>query len=182
MHYGQQLYVAIDPFEGPGYLLRGDRPAPFRGNRVNSRPATLGNVMHAQTENSAGAYDDLVPGLDEVREAGLHARAAGTGDRDGKPVLRLKHLSQKIFRVLHDIEELWVEMSDHGRCQGGVHAWMDIAGSGAHEQALRRIQSCRQVLFHIHGIPPEKVSLPRGPVIPLSEEVVVRKTMGTSRI
>ena len=56
-------------------------------------------------------------------------------------VLRLKHLPQHRLRLVHDLQEIRVEVPDGRGAQCRQHARMRIARAGAHENAAGRVQA-----------------------------------------
>jgi len=71
-------------------------------------------------------------GSDEGR---LHAGGAGPGDGDGEGVRRLEGEAKLGLHLVHDPEELGIEVAEQRGGHGAVDARVNGAGTGAEEQA-----------------------------------------------
>ena len=65
---------------------------------------------------------------------------AGAADGERQTVLRAEHLAQHLLRLVHDVQELGIEMADQRRRHGGQDARMNVAGTGTEQDTRRRIQ------------------------------------------
>jgi hypothetical protein len=81
-------------------------------------------------EDARDADHHVVAGFDEILEAGLHAAAAGRGERDGQPVLRSEEPAQPRLYVVHAVEKRGIEVPDERIGHRGEHVGMRIRGTG----------------------------------------------------
>jgi hypothetical protein len=108
-----------------------------RGHRCAGAP---GNVGHPLAKDAVHAHDHLVAWLNEVDHAGFHAGTTGTADRKGQAVGRSKSLPQELLHLIHDLQELRVQVADEGRGHRRQNARMNVAGAWPHEDARRRVE------------------------------------------
>ena len=91
-------------------------------------------------EEATRADDDAVARLDQVDQARFHSGHAGGTDWKGERVLGQERGAQELLRLLHDLQEGWIEVAQEGRGHGREHTRMDVARARAEEQALRRVE------------------------------------------
>ena len=91
-------------------------------DQVHEGAVALGHVRHPRAEHAGHADDRLVARLGQVGDAGLHAGAAGAGDRQRELVLGPEHLLQEAARLVHDREVLRIEVAERRRGQRRQHA------------------------------------------------------------
>jgi hypothetical protein len=102
--------------------------------------AAADDVRHAHPEDAADADEDGVARLDHVDERRLHARRPRAGDGDGEHVRGLEDRPQHRLDLVHDEQELGVEVPEERRRHRAQHARRHRARAGAEEEALRGLQ------------------------------------------
>ena len=78
-------------------------------------------------EKAMDPHDHLVTRLDHVADGCLHCRHSGARKCDGQLVFGLKEMTQESHRVVHDRQELRVEVTQNRTCHGTEYAWMQVA-------------------------------------------------------
>ena len=121
-------------------LVRVDRAAPRIVDHDGSAAVALDVLLHAPAEHAVAAHDHRVARLDQVDEAGLHARRARRGHRHGQCVVGLEGIAQQFLHLVHHVDEGRIEMTDGRLGHGRKHARMHVGGAGAHEGALGRVK------------------------------------------
>ena len=101
----------------------------------NLAARAFGHDGDAFAEVAADAHDHLVAGLDQVHHCGFHAARAGPGRGQRDPVGGTHHLAKHLVAVIHDAEELGVEVAEDGRGHCLEDARVGTAGARAHEDA-----------------------------------------------
>ncbi len=100
----------------------------------------LDDVAHAGPEDAVHGDEHLVAGFHQVDEAGFHAGAAGRRHRDRQRVLRLEEVAQQTLGFVHDGKKHRVQVADAGGGKSLQHAGRNVAGAGAHQQALSGVE------------------------------------------
>ena len=130
---GVALQLRLDRIEvdggSPLLLDLGDR-----------RAVAAGDVGQAFAEEAVRGRDDDVAGLEQVGHSGLHAGVAGAGEGEGEAVLCAEDLAEHASRVVHDLDEVGVEMAEDGGGHGPEDAGVDVGRPCAQQQARRRVQ------------------------------------------
>src|SRR6266581_6660129 len=78
----------------------------------NGGAGALGHIRHALAKHPIDADHHFIAGLDEVDDTGLHAGAAGAAHRKGKSVLGAEQTPEHVLRLVHNLQELRIEMAD----------------------------------------------------------------------
>ncbi len=76
----------------------------------------------------------LSPGSMQIDDARFHARHAGGADGKSEMVLGLECLPQHVLDLVHEHDELRIEVPHERRGHRGQHARMHVAGTGAKQQ------------------------------------------------
>jgi hypothetical protein len=113
------------------HRVRRERRAPLGIDARDARAGAGGDVAHALAEHARDADHDGVAGLEQVDEARLHARRAGRGERQRERVLRAEQAAQALLHLVHQREELRVEVADERRRERLQHARMRVRGARA---------------------------------------------------
>ncbi len=109
--------------------------ASTRVTRAPMRVAT----SHIRSPKTPGHADhDVVARLEEIGEAGLHAAAAGAGERNGERVRGAEEAPQPLLRLVDEGEKGGVEVAEQRLRHGGEHARMRVRRSRAEQQATRQ--------------------------------------------
>ena len=139
MILGQQLLHPLYPDRGtPLKLFLGD---------LSAQAGSY--IRHPVAENAVLQYQDLIPRLHQVYKGSLHARRTGAGKRYRHLILGLHELAQPLLDLLHNLEKIGVQMTQHGLGKGPVGAGRHAAGAGPQQKgALNAVQV---ILFH-HGL------------------------------
>ena len=129
---GHHLGVRVG-LQGIFQLLRVHRLTPGILHHDRHAPAALHVLDHAAAEDAVATDDDLVAGLHQIHEAGLHAHRAGAGNRESQRVLGLERITQQYFQFIHHAGERRIEMADHRLTQGGQHPRVHVGGPRPHQ-------------------------------------------------
>ena len=132
-HFGPDFLEHV----AEGIQLEDFAPRPFNGR--DGGPGALSHVRHALTKHPLDADHHPVAWLDEVDHARFHAGRAGSAHGERQVVRRLKHRAEHFLRLVHDGQELRIEVTDQRRRHRRQHARMHIAGAGAKQHTRRRI-------------------------------------------
>jgi hypothetical protein len=138
-------------------LIVGHRLPERRAQLDHVQAVPLGDVDHAVAEEAAGCHDHGLARLGQRRQAGLHAGRAACGERDRESVAAAVGRLQQLDQVLQDLVEVGVEMAQHRPLHGLEHARVDVGRARTAQQALGRVEWCRQVahrtiLHHLRSI------------------------------
>ena len=137
MNHGENLGVART--NGAAHRVNVHRPPPRGIHPSEPPPDAVNDVRHTGSEHAVDTDDDLVAGLYQVDETGLHAGAAGAGNRDGQCVFSLEEKPQQLLRLVHHGYEAGIEMADAGGGKGPQHTGRDVAGPRSHQRSRGRI-------------------------------------------
>ncbi len=132
--YGVRL-LAID--KGGGFGLR-ESVAPGFAAANYGRAVAAAHFDQALGEVAGGEDGEFLIGLDEIREHGFHAGAAGAGDHLDEGVLGAEDGAEVAADFFVDFEKERVEVADYGLAHGFVDARVYLGGSGSEEQATWR--------------------------------------------
>ncbi len=80
------------------------------------------NHRHAVGKYAIDADDGFVASLQCVHYRRFNSSGAGSGERHGNAIFRLKNLPQQHLRIVHAALEPRVHVADQGRSQRAVHA------------------------------------------------------------
>ena len=127
--------LGADLLDGRADLLGVEDLAVRPFDRGDLGPGALGDVDHPAAEDAVDADEHLVARLDQVDDHGFHPRRAGAGDRHREPVLGLEDVPQQVLRLVHQGDELGVEVPEQRHPQRREDAGVDLARAGAEEQA-----------------------------------------------
>jgi hypothetical protein len=90
----------------------------------------------ALADQAGDAAHDAVARIDEVRDGGLHAGAAGAGDRQCRARGGCERVAQKHLRLVHHGREGWVHRPRGGTRQACAHAVGQRTRAGPEQQRL----------------------------------------------
>ena len=110
--------------------------APRGLDGVNRRAAAFHHIFHARAENAVDADDHFIARFDEIGGDAFHSGHAGAADRKGERILRAKHLTQELARLVHDREILRIEVPEGRRTERAQDALRDGARPRAEENAF----------------------------------------------
>ena len=125
----------------------------------HSSPRSLGHVRHAPAEDTIDANQGMISGLEEIYQTGLHSRAAGSREGEGKAILGAEEDAEILLHLVEEFEEGWIEMPNEWLGHGLEHIRMGIGRSGPEQEAYgqfrdfghEREPSLLQPAFHWHG-------------------------------
>src|SRR3990172_5360710 len=103
-------------------------------------PVARGHLAKALPEIAIHPRDNPVPRLDEVDQRGLHSSAPGPREGQGDGVLCLEDEPEQFHRLVHQLEELRVQMADHRGRHSAEDSRVDIARPRSQQGADRQIQ------------------------------------------
>ena len=106
---------------------------PRRGRR---RAAAPRHLAHAVAEHAVGADDRGVARLEQVDEAGFHARRARAAHRQRERVLGAEHGAQPLHRLVHDREELGIHVPEQRATERGGGLGVRVRRSRAEQQTI----------------------------------------------
>ncbi len=121
------------------HLLRGNGTAPFHIHPHHVASQAFRDVAHAGAKQTIHPDDHLVARLDQVDEGGLHPPAAGGGHRQGHRIVRAEEGPEQLLGLVHDLEEVGIQIADRGSGHGPENPRRHVARPGAHEEPLGRI-------------------------------------------
>ena len=113
-----------------------DRLAPLVLDRDDLGAAAGGDVAHPLAEEAVDRDDHDVAGVDGVDEGRLHAGGAGGAERQGARVGRAPGRAEQVAGLVHDPEELRVEVAEQRLGQGAGRLRVGVGRSGSEEVAL----------------------------------------------
>jgi hypothetical protein len=120
-----------------------DDLSPGSLHAVYSRAEPLGHVDHARSEHAVDPDHGLVTVLDEIGEAGFHARRA-VAEIGSVSRFSVRKRTAKIFLdAIEELEEKGVEVPHERRRHGGGDLGVDHRRAGPEQQARRRARSHR---------------------------------------
>ena len=96
---------------------------------------TLDDIAHTIAKDTVDANEDLIAGLDDVHKGRLHAGASGSGNRDRQAILCPEKAAEHLLNIVHDAQELRVEMPDHRTRERLMNSWMNPGWARPHEQS-----------------------------------------------
>src|SRR5207302_2045148 len=94
------------------HLFRIKRRTPFGINAYHLRPVAGRHVRHAPAEESVYADECRVSRLDQVGEAGFHARHSSAGQGDSESILRAVDFAEAHLDLTKSNKQLRIEMAD----------------------------------------------------------------------
>ena len=112
------------------YSLRRYGMTPFVLYFVDGDTAPFGYLGETVTEIAVDGHDDGVACFQGVDQGRFHSSRTGAGDGQRKAVGRLKHLTQHLPDVVHNAQEVGVQMPEQGCGHGLEHPRVDVAGAG----------------------------------------------------
>ena len=86
-------------------------------DRRDDGAGAFGDVFHPAAEDAVDTHEHPVARLDQVDDDRLHARRAGSRDRQGEPILGLKDIPEQVLGLVHQSRELGIEVTDERACQ-----------------------------------------------------------------
>ncbi len=116
------------------HVVDDDRRSPGELQGVDLGPEAACHLAHPDAEDPVDQDEHRVARLDEVDEAGLHARRARAGDRDGQVVPRVQERPQVLLEPVHDLQEIGVEMAQRLGADGLVDLRGHAGGPRPHQQ------------------------------------------------
>ena len=131
MYKGNGLGIWVG-FEGLFKLVRIDDIAPFVFNHDGCGATTLNIFLHATTEHTVLADDDLVAWLNHVYKTGFHAGRAWRRDRQGQFVFGLEGILQQTFDLFHHADENGIQMANSGTRKSLEDTRINIRWARAH--------------------------------------------------
>ena len=121
---------------GVEHPLDVDRLPPLVLDGDDLGAAAGGDVAHPLAEETVHADDHDVAVVDRVDERRLHAGAAGRADREGAGVAGAPGLAEQLARLVHDAQELGVEVPQQRPAQGVGRLGVRVGRAGAEEVPL----------------------------------------------
>lgn len=109
---------------------------PIRLNPRDFGAPALRQFGHALTEEAVDTDDHFLAFLNEIGQAGFHAGAAGSRDREGKPVPGFEHGTQQQLDLVHAFEIQGIHMAKQRRHHGLQDTRFHIARAGAEQNPL----------------------------------------------
>ena len=122
----------------PRDIVRINRLPPGCIHHRHLGPATSRDLGHASTEDTVAANQRMVPGLQQVHEAGLHPRRSRSRHRKRQRVLGSEHLSQHPLRLVQYLEKHGIEMPNRWPGQRLQHRSRNIRRPRPHQHPLNR--------------------------------------------
>jgi hypothetical protein len=124
----------------PDGLLHGVRiegASQLRLDGADPGAGSPGDLAHATAEDAVDTDHDGVSGLEEVDQAGLHARAARSRDGQGEGIPAAEEPLEALLHLVEHGEKAGIQVADHRLGHGFAHPQVHVAGAGAEEKALR---------------------------------------------
>ena len=109
---------------------------PHSARRRRPRHRSGRRRRHPLAEESVHADDHDVAVVDRVDERRLHAGAAGRTDREGAGVGGAPGLAEQLARLVHDAQELGIEVPEQRTAQGVGRLGVRVGRAGAEEVPL----------------------------------------------
>ncbi len=97
------------------------------------------------------AHDHFIAGLDDVADGRFHSRHPSSRKRDGHLVFRLEQMPQKDHGVVHDLQEIRIEISQDGAGHGLEHPRVEVAGTRPEQHARLVTQLVEILVVGSHG-------------------------------
>ena len=113
-----------------------DRLPPLVLDRDDLGAAPCRDVGHPLAEEAVDRDHDDVAGVDGVDERRLHAGRPGRAERQRAGVGGAPDRAEHVARLVHDPEELRVEVAEQRVCQGAGGLGVGVGGTGTEEVAL----------------------------------------------
>ena len=98
---------------------------------------TRGDHRHALREIAVDADDGLIAGLERIDHRGFDASRAGSGNRKGHAILRLKGLAQEHLHFPDHLREPRIHMADQRSRHGAINTRVDRTRPRRHHQSIR---------------------------------------------
>ena len=136
--------------KGLSHLSRRKGPARFAFEPDQLAPVALDHLGHAVAEHAAHADEDLVSRFDEIADTGLHAGGTRGGDRQGQVVPGLEHVAEQRLGIVHDPDEIGVQVPRQRSAHGLVDPRMHVARAGSHEDAPAGIEGGVSIMTRGH--------------------------------
>ena len=143
LHAGGRLRVHDREHAGAGMLamrveqaLRVDRASPRRLHAHDFGAGPARNLTHALTEHTVDPDDHGVTRLDEIDEAGLHARRAGPAHGQRQRVLGSERDPQPVGDLVEHQEEVGIEMPEHRALERLHHLGVRVRRAGAQQETF----------------------------------------------
>ena len=105
--------------------------------RVTLGSGAPGHLAHPLAEDARHPDHDRIARLEQVDQAGLHARAAGGRERQRHPVPGSEQPPQAGLHAVEHAQEGRIEMAEHRLRERSPHARMDVRGAGSEQQPAR---------------------------------------------
>ena len=99
---------------------------------LGAKPASY--VLHPHAEDAVRDDKNLVARLHEIHEARLHACGTRSRYGDREPVLRIHDPAKHLHKLIHDGQEIRVQVSQGLPAKGLVDLRGYAGRAGAHEQ------------------------------------------------
>ena len=114
--------------------LRLENLAPLHLDRPNHRAGSVSQFGETLTKVADDAHDDLIAGFDEIEHDGFEPACSCRGDRNRVMVGSAEERPQVRHGLLHDGDEVRVEVAHQGSGHGGAHLRMRIRWAGAQQK------------------------------------------------
>src|SRR5262245_49801387 len=137
MHQGHQSRLATTLERGL-HLVRGKHISPLGFHDDRLRPTALDDIDHTAAEDTVNPDYYLITRFNQVYQTGFHASTASAGNRQSEGILGLEDKPQQIFGLVHQPDELRVEVPYKGRGQRLEHARVDITRTWAQQDTSGR--------------------------------------------
>jgi len=121
-------------------ILRGEHVAPLPLHAAHLGPVAARHVAQPLAEIAVHADQHRVARLDEIAQRRLHAGTARAGDGDRERVLRLKDIAQQVLHLVHQGDELRVEVAHQRMGHRTQHTRGHRTRPGAQQDAGGRIE------------------------------------------
>jgi hypothetical protein len=114
----------------------------FEGTNIGTGASR--HLRQTFTEVPDDTDDGAVARLEEIQHDRLESRRSGRRNRQRVMVLRAEHPAQRAHRLVHQLDEIRIEMSHRVRRHRLQDARVGIARPRPHEQTLGRVQMRRR--------------------------------------
>lgn len=104
-------------------LPRIEHTTPLRFYRHDLSSHAACHIRHAQPEETVDADDRGISRLEQVRQRGLHPRRTRPRNCKRERVLSAEYFPEPSIHVIHQSEELRVQMAERRMRQGLEYTW-----------------------------------------------------------
>ncbi|HPN09309.1 MAG TPA: hypothetical protein PLU95_08390 [Syntrophales bacterium] len=144
MDHGEEPVISFPQFFP--YHGRVHRRSPGELHDLDIRTQATGDLPHPHAEHPIDQYKHPVARLHEVDKASLHAGGAGSRHGDGKVVCCVHDLLQQDFQLIHDRQEIRVQVSQRRAGQGTVNSGGDTGWPRSHQEYFFNV--IEKISFH----------------------------------